>query len=57
MRNIALILTLTGLILWWREKIWRVKTDASWKRINFDLHHALGLFAALVVLIMTLTGV
>ena len=42
---------------WWREKIWRVLLTASWKRINFDLHHALGLFAALAILIMTLTGV
>jgi uncharacterized iron-regulated membrane protein len=53
----SLVLALSGLVLWWREKVWRVNTSASWKRVNFDLHHALGLFAAVAILIMTTTGV
>ena len=53
----ACILALSGLVLWWREKIWRVKLSASWKRANFDLHHVLGLIATPAILIMTLTGI
>jgi uncharacterized iron-regulated membrane protein len=52
----ACILALTGLVLWWREKIWRVNLSGSWKRANFDLHHALGFIATPAILIMTLTG-
>lgn len=50
------ILAITGLVLWWREKIWRVSFRGSWKRANFDLHHALGFIAAPAILVMTLTG-
>jgi uncharacterized iron-regulated membrane protein len=52
----ALLLVLSGLVVWWREKLWRVNTSASWKRINFDLHHALGAFSALVLLVITSSG-
>lgn len=53
----ALVLVITGLVVWWRDKIWRVHATASWKRINFDLHHALGVFAAIVLLLITATGI
>jgi uncharacterized iron-regulated membrane protein len=53
---IALFLVLSGIVIWWREKLWRVNTSASWKRINFDLHHALGVSAAIVLLLITSTG-
>ncbi len=53
----ACILALTGLVPWWRDKIWRVKLSASWKRANFDLHHALGFVATPAILVMTLTGI
>ncbi len=53
----ACILALTGLVLWWRDKIWCVKLSASWKRANFDLHHALGFIATPAILIMTITGI
>lgn len=53
---VALFLVLSGIIVWWRDKLWRVNTSASWKRINFDLHHALGIWAAVILLIITSTG-
>lgn len=53
---VALFLVLTGIIIWWREKLWRIHTSASWKRINFDLHHSIGIFSAIVLLIITATG-
>ena len=53
----ALILVLSGLFLWWREKLWRIHWSASWKRIAFDLHHTFGAAAAIILLIITGTGV
>jgi uncharacterized iron-regulated membrane protein len=50
---VALFLVLTGIILWWPDKIFRIHTTASWKRINFDLHHALGIVAAIVLVVIT----
>ncbi len=52
----ALLLVVTGIIIWWRDKLWRVRWSASWKRIVFDLHHSLGVFAALVLLVITTSG-
>jgi uncharacterized iron-regulated membrane protein len=54
--TIALLLVLSGIVIWWRDKIWRVRWSASWKRVNFDLHHALGLFAALILIVITVSG-
>lgn len=53
----SLVLVLTGLVIWWRDKLWRINWSASWKRTVFDLHHALGLFSALVLLAICGTGV
>lgn len=53
----SLVLVLTGLIIWWRDRLWRIRWSASWKRVVFDLHHALGVFAAVIMLIITGTGV
>ena len=53
----ALVLVITGLVVWWRDKIWRVRLSGSWKRVNFDLHHSLGVFAAVIALVITATGI
>ena len=59
---IFVILILSGLVIWFPKKIknWRqglkIKTDANWKRINHDLHNALGLYAALFLFVMAITG-
>lgn len=53
---IALFLMLTGIILWWPDKLVAIHTGASWKRVNFDLHHALGIFAALILIVITASG-
>jgi uncharacterized iron-regulated membrane protein len=53
---VALFLVLSGIVIWWRDKLWRVSTSGSWKRTNFDLHHSLGIFSAVVLLIITSTG-
>lgn len=53
---IALFLVITGLFLWWPDKLLRINTRASWKRINFDLHHLVGVLAATVLIIITASG-
>ena len=53
---LAFLLVLTGVVLWWPDKLIRVNTTASWKRINFDLHHALGIVAALILIVVTASG-
>ena len=52
----ALLLAITGVIIWWREKLWRIVWGASWKRVVYDLHHLLGIGAALVLLVITSSG-
>ena len=53
----SVFLILAGIYLWWRDKVWRVQLAASWKRINFDLHHLLGIATFVVLFLMTVTGV
>lgn len=52
----ALVLVITGGIIWWRDKLWRIRWNASWKRIAFDVHHSLGIFASLVLFVITASG-
>lgn len=53
----CLFLILTGLILWWPDKLVSVQWSASWKRVMFDLHHASGILAAVVLLVIAGSGV
>ena len=50
---VALFLVTTGIILWWPDKLIRIRPGASWKRINFDLHHVLGIVASLILIVIT----
>jgi len=52
----------TGIILWWPRngKIsqgFKIQWSAHWKRVNFDLHRASGIYAAIFLLITALTGI
>ncbi|GAB3250964.1 PepSY-associated TM helix domain-containing protein [Larkinella harenae] len=61
---IFFVLLITGLILWWparwnktsRDKSFKIKWKARFKRLNYDLHNVLGFYALIVALIITLTG-
>ena len=53
---VALFLVVTGIILWWPDKLIRIRRNASWKRINFDLHHVLGIAASLILIVITSSG-
>lgn len=56
------LILLTGLVIWFpvRIKGWKrglsIKVNARWKRINHDLHNALGFYASPLLLVMALTG-
>jgi|SRR5579871_823375 len=56
------ILTATGAIVWWPGiKNWRrsltIEPRAGWKRINWDLHSAIGFWTFAVMLIWSVTGI
>jgi len=61
---IFLVLLITGLV-WWYPKKWnkstkdksfKIKWSANWKRVNLDLHNVLGFYSAFFAIILTVTG-
>lgn len=59
---IMLILTITGVRLWW-PGAWKhvkaallVKVSAGPKRINYDLHRSVGVFSAPFIVVLSVTG-
>ena len=58
--NIATLLvvfqSLSGLYLWWPLKRTTVKMSGSWRRINLDLHHAVGFFSCAFICVLGVTG-
>ncbi|MCX6213354.1 PepSY-associated TM helix domain-containing protein [Spirosoma sp.] len=58
------IMLITGLVLWWpknlkkanREKSFRIKWKAKWRRVNYDLHNVPGFYALSIGLVLALTG-
>lgn len=59
---IFLFILITGIILWWPrnkailKKRLKIKTDASWKRLNHDLHIVLGFYSAIFLFIFAFTA-
>lgn len=61
---IFLFLLITGLILWWprnwrknqRDKSFKIRWSAKWKRINYDLHNVPGFYALIPAFIIGFTG-
>jgi uncharacterized iron-regulated membrane protein len=59
--GLLVVLALTGLVIWWPgrgrvSRALRVDWGAGWKRVVFDLHHALGAWLLLPVLLLSVTG-
>ncbi|GAB2521259.1 PepSY-associated TM helix domain-containing protein [Spirosoma aerophilum] len=58
------VMLITGLVLWWpknlkksnREKSFRIKWKAKWRRVNYDLHNVPGFYALAIGLVLALTG-
>ena len=61
---IFVILLITGIVLWWpkkwtkawRDRSFKIKWKASFKRVNYDLHNVPGFYSLLPALIISYTG-
>jgi uncharacterized iron-regulated membrane protein len=59
---ILLLLALTGIVLWWpgivrwTRAIW-VRRRGSWRRMNFDLHSAIGFWTLVIVIWWSISGI
>lgn len=59
-----IFILISGLVLWWpkgwdrkkRKRSFRVKWNASSKRLNYDLHNVLGFYILIPIFIIALTG-
>jgi uncharacterized iron-regulated membrane protein len=47
---------ITGLVLWWPRKLLAVSWRSPWKKLNLDLHQALGLYTSIFLLVFALTA-
>ncbi len=59
---LALVLTISGIYLWWPKlsklkQALVIKRNASFTRFNFDLHKTVGIYTAIVMLAVSLSGV
>lgn len=59
--SIFTLLIISGLILWWpkknaRKQRMKVKWNASFKRLNWDLHAVFGFYIHVVIFITAITG-
>jgi len=52
-----LVLSISGLVLWWPRQTVRVRTGGSWKRTNFDLHQVVGFFSSVLIFVIALAGI
>jgi uncharacterized iron-regulated membrane protein len=58
------ILLISGIVLWWPKnwkpkqlrKSFKVKWNAKFKRLNYDLHNVFGFYSFLILLVIALTG-
>jgi uncharacterized iron-regulated membrane protein len=55
-------MSLTGVVIWWPgQKNWKrslgVRWSAKWKRLNWDLHSAVGFWTLALTLVWAITGV
>lgn len=61
---IFIFLLISGLVLWWpkkwnkanKDKSFKIKWNARFKRLNYDLHNVLGFYALLIALAIAITG-
>ncbi|PZD78963.1 PepSY domain-containing protein [Mesonia sp. K7] len=61
---VFLVLLITGLIMWWpknwkksnRDKSFKIKWKAKFKRVNYDLHNVVGFYSLLLAMVIAITG-
>jgi uncharacterized iron-regulated membrane protein len=52
-----LILSLTGIILWWQRKIGRFRWNSTGASFHFHMHQAVGIYAWAFLMVLSLTGI
>lgn len=52
----VLLLIMTGLVLWWRKKRWRISWAGSWRRVIWDLHNVVGICGSALLILLSVTG-
>ncbi|SDZ56749.1 Uncharacterized iron-regulated membrane protein [Flavobacterium aquidurense] len=61
---IFVFLLISGLVLWWptkwiksiRDKSFKIKWSATFKRVNYDMHNVLGFYSMIFLLFISITG-
>ncbi|KQB43534.1 PepSY-associated TM helix domain-containing protein [Flavobacterium aquidurense] len=61
---IFVFLLISGIVLWWpvkwiksiRDKSFKIKWSASFKRVNYDMHNVLGFYSMIFLLFISFTG-
>lgn len=59
---VFVVMMISGIVLWWprnraaRKQRFRVKWNASWKRVNYDMHNVLGFYMSWITIILAVTG-
>src|SRR5215469_15246786 len=51
-----LLLSLSGIILWWPRKVFRFQRTSRWLRLNRDLHYTVGFWSFLAMFTFAITG-
>ena len=57
MACVLIVLSVSGIVLWWPRKILHVNWRASGRRINFDLHNTIGFYSSVFMLLFGISGV
>ena len=59
---VFVVMLISGIVLWWPRKKkdtkqrFKVKWNARWRRVNYDLHNVLGFYAWTIAMVFALTG-
>ena len=51
-----IVLSLTGVVLWSRQKLFKLSGSTSGRRRNFEIHNVIGVYVSLSMLIFAVTG-
>jgi uncharacterized iron-regulated membrane protein len=54
---LLLLLSLSGIVLWWPRKLFGVNWRGPMKQLNFELHQALGIYVSVFLMIFALTAI
>jgi len=61
---IFVVLLISGIVLWWPtkwiksiiDKSFKIKWDASFKRVNYDMHNVFGFYSCIFLFFIAITG-